>query len=126
MFKVNKWKNEGMNSEAGLQKDTLNHYGNNLIPYELTLILKGIAILLVVICHLGNEFTRWFTPLGGIGVTIFLILSAYGLEKSYQKNGLRHYWKKRFLAVWVPYVLVELLTAPLHTRGVGIRTGFLI
>ena len=48
-----------------------------------TTIIKAIAILCVFFCHLGNQFTRFTTPLGGIGVCMFLIISGYGLEKSF-------------------------------------------
>lgn len=93
---------------------------NTLLSYEQTDILKGIAILCVVISHIGNHYTRMTTPLGGIGVSIFLCLSAYGLEISYQKNvalngnGLKFFWRKRIIAVWIPYAIVEVLTLPIN------------
>ncbi len=50
---------------------------------------KGIAILSVIICHAMGTFAQgritWFTPLGGVGVAIFLLLSAYGLNESWNK-----------------------------------------
>ena len=55
-----------------------------------TAAMKKIAILIVVLCHyMGTygEGTTIFTPLGGIGVSIFLILSAYGLTKSWSVRG---------------------------------------
>lgn len=55
----------------------------NLFTRNNTTIIKAIAILCVFICHLGNQFTRFTTPLGGIGVCMFLIISGYGLEKSF-------------------------------------------
>lgn len=85
-----------------------------IITYEQTDIIKGIAILLVVITHLGAHFTRVFTPLGGIGVALFLTISAYGLEKTFEKNykcgrsfGIRNYWRKRVITVFIPYLLCE-------------------
>ena len=72
-----------------------------------TNMLKGFGILLVVISHVGNNFTRLTTPLGGIGVAIFLILSGYGLTISCEKNQLKDFWKKRITGVWIPYVIVE-------------------
>ena len=55
-----------------------------------TSAMKGVAILCVVVCHYmgtyGNGVTL-FTPLGGIGVSVFLILSAYGLTKSWLCGG---------------------------------------
>ena len=56
-----------------------------------TSAMKGVAILCVVVCHYmgtyGNGVTL-FTPLGGIGVSVFLILSAYGLTKSWHGGGV--------------------------------------
>ena len=92
--------------------------------------LKGIAIVLVVGCHIGNHFTRATTPLGGIGVFLFLLCSGYGLEASYQKevnlgkNGLEEYWIKRFIGVWVPYALVECL-AYLIKKPISLKLVFL-
>lgn len=54
-------------------------------------IMKGVAILAVILCHLMGTFgggTTLFTPLGGIGVSIFLMLSAYGLNESYNRGGV--------------------------------------
>lgn len=56
-----------------------------------TQIMKGIAILAVMLCHLMGKFgggTTLFTPLGGIGVSIFLMLSAYGLNESFIGGGI--------------------------------------
>ena len=55
----------------------------NLFTRNNTTIIKAIAILCVFFCHFGNQFTRFTTPLGGIGVCMFLIISGYGLEKSF-------------------------------------------
>lgn len=79
----------------------------NSISKEKTKQLKGIAIFLVVICHILNQYTRYATPLGGIGVSIFLFLSSYGLCHSLCKNGLTDFWKKRFFNVVTPYWIVE-------------------
>ena len=62
--------------------------------------LKGTAISLVVLGHLH------VIPYGGaLGVAIFLIVSGYGLEKSWQKSGLYRFWQKRIAKVWLPYVI---------------------
>lgn len=77
-----------------------------------TTILKGIAILIVMLGHMGNFWgVTYFTPLGGIGVAIFLILSGFGLSESYKKSGLNHYWSKKLINVYIPYVII---------RGMGI------
>ena len=80
-------------------------------PY--TDILRAIAILLIIIHHASLDAgERVFTPLGGIGVAIFLILSGYGITVSYMKSGLAHYWRKKVARIWLPYVLL-LLTVTL-------------
>lgn len=79
-----------------------------------TLVLKGIAILFILFSHLGGHYTRIFTPCGGIGVALFLFISGYGLTKSDEKNGLQHYWTKRLVGVWLPYVLIQVFTSGLH------------
>lgn len=55
---------------------------------EDTLALKAIAIIFVLLGHLN-----YLDSSGAWGVHIFLILSGYGLETSYQWNGLKDYWK---------------------------------
>ena len=57
---------------------------------EQTLLLKGIAILMVILGHMS--YITWG---GAGGVTIFLILSGYGIHESFKKNGLKNYWKKK-------------------------------
>jgi peptidoglycan/LPS O-acetylase OafA/YrhL len=73
---------------------------------DYTNFLRGIAILLIILMHTSCAMgLRYFTPLGGIGVALFLILSGYGLAESYKKNGITHFWKKKILRIWVPYFL---------------------
>ena len=81
--------------------------------------LKGFAISIIVLCHLGGYWIRYFTPLGGMGVTLFLICSGYGLEKSYEKNGLQQFWTKRIWSVFLPYAVFEILR-----RYVFARVGY--
>jgi uncharacterized membrane protein len=53
-------------------------------------VAKGIGILFVMLCHFMGDFgggTVLLTPLGGIGVAIFLILSGYGLNESWTRGG---------------------------------------
>ncbi len=67
-----------------------------------SIIGKAIAIILVVFGHLG------FVPNGGaLGVSMFLVISGYGMAKSAEKNGykLRGYWKKRIISVYIPFLV---------------------
>ena len=83
-----------------------------------TTVYKGIAMLAIMICHLAGQFgggaVKVFTPFGGIGVAIFLVLSAYGLNESWNaakrsndRTPWTGWWRKRFLAVWLPYMIVQ-------------------
>lgn len=54
-----------------------------------TNICRAIAaiIIIIIIQHVSGGFEiRYLTPLGGIGVAMFLILSGYGLNESYKKK----------------------------------------
>mgnify|MGYP004627064423 CR=1 FL=1 len=52
-----------------------------------TNICRAVAAIIIILQHVSGGFgIRYFTPLGGIGVAIFLILSGYGLNESYKKK----------------------------------------
>ena len=77
---------------------------------DFTTAIKGFAILTVVWGHTGGRLSvEGIQFIAGVGVTLFLICSGYGLEMSYQKNGLKGFWKKRFLKVCIPFWIVELM-----------------
>ena len=83
--------------------------------------IKGAAIMLVLISHLAvylfldilgkGGIARLATPLGGIGASLFLFVSGYGIAQS-AKGGLSGFWKKRFFGVILPYLLVWLALIP--------------
>ena len=80
-----------------------------------TTAIKGFAILTVVWAHSGAKLgVGGIQFIAGIGVALFLICSGYGLERSYEKNGLKGLWKKRLLGVclqfWVVVLVVMLVT----------------
>ena len=73
-----------------------------------TTAIKGFSILTVVCAHSGARLSvGGIQFIAGIGVALFLICSGYGLEISYEKNGLQGFWKKRLLGVCLPFWLVE-------------------
>ncbi len=85
---------------------------------DVTNIIKGIAILMIVLGHAGNRIpgSRILTPLGAVGVGLFLVCSGYGLEKSYIKNGLSKYWNKKLYGVYMPWVLIEVIGIFFHPQ----------
>lgn len=75
---------------------------------QYTTIIKGVAILIIMLSHVANLWgVRWFTPLGGIGVAMFLTISGYGLAESYKKTGLKNYWVKKLINVYFPYAIIK-------------------
>lgn len=77
---------------------------------NFTTAIKGFAILTVVWAHSGAKLgVGGIQFIAGIGVALFLICSGYGLEISYEKNGLKGFWKKRLLGVCLPFWVAELV-----------------
>lgn len=73
---------------------------------KLTEAFRGIAILLIMTQHLaGHLGTNIFTPFGGIGVAIFLVLSGFGLNESFKKNGINGFLTRKFYRIWLPFFL---------------------
>lgn len=83
-------------------------------------LLKGIAILCVLICHFGLSLNiRYFGFIGAVGVTIFLFLSGYGLNETYKINKqMDDFWKKRFIGIFPAYLITEIVAF-----GFGLKSG---
>lgn len=81
-----------------------------LISRDETNALKGIAILMVIVEHIGQAFNiGMMNPLGPIGVCLFLFLSGYGLSRSYQDKGRNKYFQKKIIKVYIPYVVAVII-----------------
>lgn len=52
---------------------------------------------------------EYLLHLGGAGVAVFLIVSGYGLSISTSKKGLKGFWSKKFVRVFLPWLLVWLI-----------------
>lgn len=75
---------------------------------------RGVSILMILVCHIAammlpQSVARLMTPLGGIGVAVFLVISGYGNNESYLKSGTKSFWKKKLLGVVVPYIVAFLI-----------------
>lgn len=72
--------------------------------------MRGVAILMIIVGHVsGTMHTAIFTPLGGTGVALFLALSGFGLNESFKRSGLKGFWKKKILRVFLPYALIVII-----------------
>lgn len=115
----------------------LPNFGDEVFERNNTTVYKGIAITIIILAHFMNEFghgIRWFTPLGGIGVAVFLLLSGYGLNESWSKSEMMQWgdtdkpydkwWRKRIVSVFIPYVIVQIILYwPFHAFNI---TAFLL
>lgn len=66
--------------------------------------LRGIAALTIVFFHVvwGYGISPLLNMWGAFFVTIFIILSGYGLEESFRMRGLDGFWRKRVEKVLLP------------------------
>jgi len=70
---------------------------------DVTNQLKGVAIIFVVLIHVG------LSPKYISGVSIFIILSGFGLTQSYFSSGLKEFFEKRLTSIYYPYLIVTLI-----------------
>ena len=90
------------------------------ISREESNILRAIAIMSVIITHangwahafdkiplLNNGKLTSFACQGGMA--LFLILSGYGLYKSYISKGLSGYWDNKFKKIFAPAIIIQVL-----------------
>lgn len=74
---------------------------------EKTVAIRGIAALAIYIFHilLQLDITPLFNPWGGLFVAVFLVLSGYGINESYNNKGFSNYWSQRSSKVIIPTAL---------------------
>ncbi|MFA5131533.1 MAG: acyltransferase [Patescibacteria group bacterium] len=94
-------------------------------PSSLTTELKGLAIFVIVLSHIGYFLvtdTRFLWPLSimaGVGVNLFLFLSGFGLTASQMQKNLSvgQFYKKRLLKLFVPFWLALIVFFALDFFG---------
>jgi peptidoglycan/LPS O-acetylase OafA/YrhL len=83
-----------------------------------TEILKGYAIIAVLFGHVGQYLgINGIEYSAGVGVSLFLILSGFGMEKSVNKSGVDKFWIKRFCRVFFPYIIAESVYMVINKPG---------
>ena len=75
-----------------------------MLTRENTQALKGFAAIGILVFHilLGYDISPLANMWGGHFVALFLVLSGYGLEESFRRNGLNGFWHKRLRKVILP------------------------
>jgi peptidoglycan/LPS O-acetylase OafA/YrhL len=75
-----------------------------LLTLDHTDIIKGASIFVIVVGHIAYHSGLTFVnPIGLASLAAFLICSGFGLQKSYEKNGLKDFFRKRLLRIIIPY-----------------------
>lgn len=91
---------------------------------EIINYLRGFSILTIVLMHLIQSYSipqiiRTASSFGGAGVHVFILCSGFGLYLSHINKSLSYtnFLKRRFLKVYIPYILIILLSAciPFYT-----------
>lgn len=88
-----------------------------LVPTS-SLVLKGMAILLVFIHHFGqraSEIYYRYSCLGYLSVAIFFFIAGYAVETQFLRRGVGYiktgFLKKKIFRLYLPYVIIVLLFA---------------
>lgn len=88
-----------------------------------TNVIKGIAILCVIVAHFSADCgITIFSILGPVGVWLFLFISGYGLAKSAIAKGIKGYWIKKFKKVYIPYVIINIVIGIMFFYEINILT----
>lgn len=90
----------------------------SLLSKEQTVSLKGIAIVFVLFTHISHSPYRLSALPGALGVCTFLVLSGFGLHRSYRAHELKGFLSKRSRTVLVPYWLVVIVLATMRWESV--------
>lgn len=103
------------------------------LSINTTQMLKGVAMFLIVLAHLGwfllsdNTLLQPWSNYAGIGVDIFLFLSGYGLLMADFKRTLKpsEFYRKRLLRLFIPLWLVLVAFFVVDKLALGISYSFL-
>lgn len=82
--------------------------------------MKGLAIIIIIVHHLFffniKQYPQvaFWQGLGSIGVSVFLILSGFGLSVSVQKKGIENFFSKRLVRIYIPLVFAMILEVVLN------------
>lgn len=83
-----------------------------IIDKKLTSQLKGTAIIFVLLGHMTLMNFLNFKPIqdiGSFGADIFLVVSGYGIYKSYLKKGInKNFVIKRISTIYIPFIIAVL------------------
>ena len=82
---------------------------------DYTTTLKGVCALIVILVHIpllySNKLQDAVGSFAYVAVTIFFMISAYGMEYNYdnKKNYLKHFWQNRLINLLTPIVIINII-----------------
>ena len=101
----------------------VNDWGNSFTDKTQSIVLRGICCVIVVIVHIpklhGNIIQDAIGSFAYVCVTIFFMLSAYGLKYSLKnkKNYLKNFIRNRFLVIYIPYIMANILEQVINFKN---------
>ncbi len=80
----------------------------------------GVGIIMVVLYHYdtGLWFQKFFYP-GFLGVDIFLFISGYGLCRSFERNKIHTFFRRRIKRILPMFLLLAIVKCSLYVLGGG-------
>jgi len=85
---------------------------------NFTGVLKGVSAIVIVFVHVPelyhNAVQRMVMSFGFVAVTLFFMISAYGMQFSANRSPdkyLSHFWRNRLASLLIPCLLVNLFWA---------------
>lgn len=83
-------------------------------------LLMGVGIIMVVLYHYdtGLWFQKFFYP-GFLGVDIFLFISGYGLCRSFERNKIHTFFRRRIKRILPMFLLLAIVKCSLYVLGGG-------
>lgn len=98
---------------------------------DYTTMLKGVCCLIVIYVHFGgnqtNELQDAIGSFAYIAVTLFFLISAYGmvLGAESKKDYLNHFWRNRLISLLIPCFCINVVACILNLIKCKIDLGIL-
>ena len=121
----NKWKRINIERFVPLGRNKVimkNEQTLGILDKEQSLAIRAVCCIIVVLVHVpqqhGNFIQDAIGSFGYIAVTLFFMLSAYGLKYSVEnkKDYLKNFWRNRVLILLIPFWLVNIIAVLLNPQ----------
>ena len=113
-----------------LLKSSYPKLNKEYLSTDNTNIMKGISVLLVILCHIGmfsvnkGIIENLFATTGLLAVAIFIFVSGYGLMTQYLKkdNYLKGFFKK-FVNIYIVFIICNIVTTIINNAFLNTNYG---